>query len=687
MSETEYREETNNARVEDELKSFKDLTEKQALVRVLNDYKEAKASKADALKRAIRYEAIHEALDNPDDRIDESSGLIEEDESRYANTYMPIGAAIVDSGVAQLFNLIFSTQDYVKIEADDIEDMLFETEVTEFLKKRHRESKFRHTTYSALLQACCFDYSVIGTKWKMEGGYQPKPTKTVETVDLAGYKVRKQTVKAEPVWIPNKVDRSDTFVFDYMRCYHDPTSRNGFEDSRYFIDERDEMVEDLREQSDQKVPFGRYKNIDQVLKAAAKAMQKDTQYTAITDAEVKQDTFNSRRLRVIRYWTKYRVVEVCMDIVIRDIKIYGWPLHLMVITPKARPTFQGMGLLQRLERNQYDINASVNARRNIQNLISDPIAIIDQELLGIDEDVPELYSGRLFVSKGGKVQDKLYIHQPGVHASQTELTDIEMQMSIMQKLSHTDENAFGTVHTDRTTAQEIRQAAAGRLTTLGVVAMRIEEMALEPTYLDHFFLEMTFLSKTELVRYFGEQGERIMAVDASSFMWNSTPRFSAMGTSSVLEDSVKMQQFFTAVQLAAGMPQVEHNWNNIALQMWRYLHPKEYYKFVKDPNIPDENIPPDVENQLMATGRAVRRSPANKDAQHIQVHEALKLTPDFIVWPEGRKMLLERHLAEHKQALQQAAGAPSLSKMMAPKSQDPSDSARGVRGPLMQGAA
>jgi hypothetical protein len=473
-----------------------------------------------------------------------------------------------------------------------------------------------------------------------------------------------------------------------MRCYHDPTSRNGFEDSRYFIDERDEMVEDLREQSDQKMPFGRYKNIDKVVKSAAKAMEQDTKYTAITDADIKQDTFNSRRLRVIRYWTKYRIIEVCMNIVIRDVKIYGWPLHLVVITPKVRPTFQGMGLLQRLERNQYDINASVNSRRDLQNLISNPFGVVDQELLGIDEDAPDLYPGRVFSMKsGGKAGDKIWVYQPGAHSSQTELTDIEMQMSIMQKLSHTDENAFGTVHTDRTTAQEIRQAAAGRLTTLGVVALRIEEMALEPVYLDHFFLEMTFLNKTEVVRYFGEKGEDILKVDASSFMWNSIPRFSAMGTSSVLEDSVKMQQFFTAVQLAAGMPQVEHNWQNIALQMWRYLHPKEYYKFVKDPNISDENIPPDIENQLIATGRMVHRSPANKDAQHVQVHEALKLTPDYMVWPEGRKMLLERHLAEHKQAIQQVAGAPSLQKMMAPRQQDPSDASRGVRGAMMRGAA
>lgn len=668
------------------LKPIQDLDDKKALLRVKNDLTQAEGEKQEELSRLERYNNIYQAMDAPGERIDEESGLIEEDESRYANTYMPIGAAICDSAVAQMFNLIFSTEDYMKIEADDIEDMLFETEVTEFLKKRHIEIGLKAVVYQALLQACCFDYAITGTRWLLEGGYQPRPKKTFETVDLAGYKLRKQTVKAEAVWIPDKIDRSDVFVLDSMKCFPDPTSTNGFKDSRFFIDRREESLEWLmQEAKTPDRPWGKYYNIDKVVKAAHNSFKNEMSALQTKDSSVRQTIFGSRRVTVDRYWTKHHIIEICLDFVIRRLNVYDWALQMWTVYPRPVPGFGGMGFLQRLERNQYDVNASLNSRRNLQNLISNPFAIVDEELLGGDDGEPDLYPGRVMpMRSGGKASDKIFIYQPGVHSSQTELADISMQLEMTQKMTSVDDNAFGTTSGDRTTATEVRQAAAGRMTRIGTITQRFEESCLTEIYLQQFFLEMTFLDKTEIIRYFGDQGEQIMAVSSASFMWNSVPRFKAMGTISKLEDAVKMQQFFTAVQLAAGMPQVQHNWDNIALQMWRYLHPKEYYKFVKDPNIPTENIPADIENQLMATGQNIKVSPANDHNEHKVVHEGLKQTPDYLVWPQARKLILDRHITEHDQLIGQAAGAPSLQGLLGGQ-QDSADSLRGIRGPLGAG--
>jgi len=658
------------------------LTDKQALLRVMNDYREAQAAKDNALTRAVRYDAMYQALDAPDEAIDQTTGLIEDDESMYSNTYMPIGAAIVDSAIAQLFNLIFATEDYFKIEADDIEDMLFETEVTAFFKKRHKEMGFKHKVYQALSQACCFDYAVTHTRWLMEGGYEPRPVRRIEEVKLGATMLRKQTVRAETMYVPDKIDRSDLQVLNFMRCYPDPLATDGFNDSRFFVDDFDIALEDLIAQSENMVPWGKYKNIEKIVAETKEELDSgqvyNVDYSKSRDTEIRKTILHSRKRTVIRYWTKHHIIKVCQGHIIQRQNIPGWPLQEWSIFPKPVPSFGGMGFLQRIERNGYDINASLNSRRNLQNLISNPFAVIDQELIGSEEGEPRLWPGKVMVSRGGNANDKIFVYTPGANTNQDAIADVNMQMEMTQRVSSVDENAFGIIRGDRTTATEVRQAAAGRMTRLGVTAQRLEEQCLEKIYINHFHLEMTFLTKTEFVRYFGDKGEQMLAVDSASFMWNKMPRFVAMGTFSVLEDAVKMQQFFTAVQLAAGMPQVQFNWNNIALQVFRYLHPKEYYKFVKDPNIPSENIPPDIENMLIAQGRVVRRSPANNDGEHLPVHESVKLTKDYQIWPQARRLLLDQHINEHKAGQGAVANAPSLQKMLG-RQQDSADSLRGIR--------
>lgn len=654
-------------------KPIEELDDKKALLRATADYAQAKSDKSTALVRARRYDHIFQTLDSPDEDIDESTGRIEDDESIYANTYMPIGAAIVESAVAQLFNLIFSTPDYIKIESDDIEDMLFETLITEHLKKRHREFGFKNKVLDALRQACCFDYCVTGTRWLMKGGFQVRPKRTIETIEIGGIKLKKQTVKAVPQWIPDKIDRSDMFVLNFFHCYHDDDSIDGLNDSRFFCDDRFVPLQDLVADSETNGPWGRYKNIDKLIASVKVDPGYQAAIADVNDPELRQTILSSRRIKITRYSTQHHILEFSQNHVIRRKNTYDWYLQLWKIFDHARPKFPGMGFLQRLERNQLDINASLNSRRNLQNLISNPFAIIDQELFGDRAGTPRIYPGWVGTFSSGVARDKIYIYTPGGNTNQDSMVDVQMQIDISQKMSAIDENAFGTVTGDRTTATEVRNARSGRITRLGTVGQKIEEQCLEKIYLNQFFLEMTYLDHEEKIRYFGEHGDVISSIDMSAYMWNSVPQFTAMGTFSMLDDAVKMNQFFVAVDLALKLPQVRHNWQNIALEIWRTLHPKEYHKFVEDPNIPDHNIPPEIENMLMSQGKKVEVSPLNNHAQHKQVHEALKLTPDYQIWPQGRKLILDTHLQETDAALVQATPG-NIGGF-----QDEADSFRGVR--------
>jgi len=118
--------------------------------------------------------------------------------------------------------------------------------------------------------------------------------------------------------------------------------------------------------------------------------------------------------------------------------------------------------------------------------------------------------------------------------------------------------------------------------------------------------------------------------------------------------------------------------------MVRRLHPHEYSKFIDDPNEPDHNVPPEQENDLIASGRLVEISPANDHRQHLIAHKAVMLTPDFQLWPEPRKMVLQRHIAEHEQATQGmaamlAGGQQAITSNRDQGSQDSADQLRGMR--------
>jgi hypothetical protein len=662
-----------------EAKPIDELDDKQALLRVMGDYEQAKSDKSEALDRAERYLAIYKAQDDPNDAIDQTTGLVEDDEAMYANVHLPLGASMVRSGVAKLYNQIFSTPRYFGMEADEIKDAFFAEEITAHLLKRHIEMGFKKTTYKALLEANIFDYAVTGTRWLLQDGYVPRPRRTTETVNLGKIGVQRQRVSSFDRYIPDKVDRSDVFNIPFRDCFHDAESKNDLEDSRFFIDRRDEMMEHLMMESALTKSWGKYKNIDKVIRRKLLADRAGQDEASNLGAAEAGEYVKTRRVEVIRYWTRNHLIEVAEEQIIFRGNMPGWALQIWCLFPDS-DAFGGMGLLQTMERNLIDINASMNARRNYQNLVANPFGVIDQELLGAENGPPRMYPGKFAVSKGGDVSKKMYVYQPGPSATLDSIQDVQMNAEMVQRLSHTADTDQAQVSSGRTTATETRFAQSGGSSLTSLIAQRFEEEALCKIYLNQFYLEQCFLSRAETFKYNGEHGDQWYMVDPASYMWDSVPRFIPRGTTFFMQDAVQTQQFLAAIQTVKTLlPGAKTNDVNLGIEVFRRLAPKNYSDFIEDPNVPTHNVPPEIENQLFAQGQRPEVSPANDPREHIASHEALKRTPDYVVWPTAFKMALDDHIAKHGQV--GATAVNPMMGMMGMGAADPANAMRGIRPP------
>ncbi len=656
-----------------------ELSDEECALRIESDYEDAKAAKNTSYDRYSRYQAIYQALNPPEEDDESDSGLIEDDLARHADSYMPIGAAVVDSAASQLYNAFFSTKDYVEIESDDWEDGFFEIEVTAHQKKRHREMHLRNTLYRVLQEACCFDFGVTLTRWKLEGGFIQKPHAEEIMSNLGGAMFKKRHVKAETMWVPDKVDRSDCQVLHFSNCYPDPSATNDLDDAAFFIDVRDEKIEDLIAGSELAGPWGKYKNIDSIIRELAKNDGLADEIKGFTTVEAQRNYLKNRRLPVIRYWTKNHMAEYCAGHIIRRMNMLGWVIHLWRIfeVPGQLP---GMGFLQRLERQQYDINASLNSRRDYQNLISDPFGVISRDLAQQIGGSPRLSHGQLLVSGSGDPSKQVWVYQPGTPPSQDPLLDVQLHTNMIEKQSGITENSMGAVSSGRRSATEVNKVSMAGDSRMLTIASRLEEECLEPLYLNLFYLEQANLSRTEWFKYAGQYGEKMIQISPASYMWNSVPRFVAKGAISMANDPVETQQFLAAVDRAMTMPQVQFDWQNIAVEIFRRLAPQNYTKFVKDPTVSDHNVPPSIENMLIAQGRQVEISRLNNHQEHLAAHNKLKYSMDYQVWPERMRMILDQHIDDH-QKIGMAVPTRSNALGQADGMQGPADMMRGIRPP------
>lgn len=651
---------------------FRDLVDRDAVMRVHNDYKRAFSDKQEDNKRNNRYTAIYEALNNPDDVVVETGPT--EDRRLYSDTYLPLGAAITDTVVNELFNTIFSPTDYFEVKAENPLDVGLAQVITAHMRKRHKEMKFRKIVYRALQQACSYDYCVSMSRWHIEPGYIPERIVENGYDQVGPIAIPKRVVDIRDKWIPNAIDRADFEVLNYFNCYHDYQSTDDFEDSAFFIDVRwvhlDQLVAMMND------PFNRYRNIDEVLRD----FEATNREKAIPEDQLDSPTTMIRRNRakVIRYWTKDHVCEVVNNTLIRRQSLNGWPLHLWRIN--YRPNrFAGMGIIQRLERAQYDVNAIINSRRDHENLVLQPISVISADLVDRREGNVRLTPGKTLIDEnGGDVTKKLYAYQPG-NPPQGGVDEIAQQAEVMKMVSSVGDNQLAQYAGGRRTAQEAIRVAAGNLSKVNRVAGLIEETCIEPMLLDQFKLEQRYFRGEETFEYLGRHATEWVTVTPEVYKWGAQPKFVARGSSYAQERQSQTILFMQGLDRALAAPQY-NNLQECFVEMWKLLHPLDYTRFVNDPNAPRYKIPPEVENLMFAHGEVVDVNPDDDDLEHIAKHQAAENSPDFKLWPKRRQDALVAHRMKHEQAAQgKASLVPPPSGEGPGAGQDESDLLRGQR--------
>lgn len=659
-----------------ESKSLRNLNDKQALERVMGDIEDAKSAKKDDIERNQRYRRIYEALDDPDDRIDETTGQIEDDESIYSNTYMPLGAALVDAGTSKTFNQIFSTDDYFKIAASNWEDELYALRNTAHMKQQHREMKYRYRVLQALQQMFSFDYCVTMIRWHVKSGFVPKTEVERSFLNLGGVKVQHQRADTKMRWTPYKIDRPDLVIFPFFRCYHDESSIDGLEGSKYFIDERDEDFDTLRDLEKTKdKPWGRYKNVTAVIKAAAKG-DGDKE---VDDPVDRQGQQKKRRATISRYWTHDHVVEISHGKIIHRSDLTSMPLHLWKLF-ELPGEFRGMGLLQRIERNQRNMNAAVNQVTDFRNLVNNPIGAVSDEIATNEDGNIDIYPGVTFVT-GGDPNKAFAFHTVGPDITLGAIATINLETDMMRTVSRVSENTSGQFTSGRRSATEAREVAQGVDEGTFVVAAKIEETVIVPILTEQFILNQTMMTSEDAVKYMAEGAYEFFTIKPSDYRWGHTPRFFATGSTYIQYDEVKKQQFMAGYDRALAAPQL-HNMEALTLKMWQLLDPQDFQRFVRDPRKKSYNAPPAMENFMMAHGHKAQVSPENNHSEHIASHAALETTPDYKFWPDQFKQNLREHQQGH-QAMMTQGGGRTNSLSEAGPGQGPADALRGIRGPTL----
>lgn len=644
-----------------------------------NNYFLYRNAKLNDFTRNERYLKMYQALDNPDFKKLVGTGKVAGDAKRKSNTYLPIGAAVVDANVSKLYRFLFPSEEYMKVTGENWEDGYYDIPITAHQLKLQKTMKFRYTVYMALLEASLYDYAVTGVAWKLEPGYVNERQKTI-TYKMLGKIARKyQKVQTVEKWYPDATDRPDFFKLGYFNCYHDPGHvQNGFEDSMAFFDFRYVIPDNLMnnaETTDR--PWGKYKNMATVMQKynarmdlLTKNMPQDLADMTPTQLE---DYSNGVRIKVRRCWTRDHIIEKAEDEIISRVNISGWPLQLwkMFDIPGK---FKGMSILRRMERNQYDINAQINNRRDHENLVVDPFFVLSDDIVGAEGE-PRIYPGKGFVSPNANVKDSIWVHNPGPSPF-NDSSDLITSMKIIEMvtISQTD---MGSISKGRTTAKEITETSEGADNKTLQRAQVFEEICLEPAYWSMFMLTQLFMTKEQSFKHFGKEGEFMMVLTPGDYAYRGAPRFHALGTSDILNDPIALRNFLQAIREAAANPAMfrEVNWKAVTTELFAKLVPKHYQAFVKDDRKPVYSMNPKDENILFALGQTASVSPEDDDEFHNKSHIPVKQSGDYASWPQKNKTNLDNHILEHNGATAQK----TLSVQQNLGIQDDSDADRGVR--------
>lgn len=627
------------------------LSDEDAAERILIDKQLAYADKEKDFARNERYKRIYQNLDDPNLALKPQSGDPAEDPRLYSNTRLPIEAGLVDGSLSKIFGTLFSTEDYFGIQADQWQDMLLAPKIAAHMKKQHADIKFRVTVYEILQQMHVFDYCASFFYWNVEPGFIDKEKQGPE-VRVGGVGTGLHEREFDEVWVPDAIDRPEFGFIPYDRCAHDPAVSRSLDlnGSSFFIDWRHLSIEHLWSLSQtEEQPWGKYRNIDKVL--AGHLSQRQVGLMPKSYERFAHKWFYDRIL-VDRYWTKHEVLEYANGYIISRRKTKGWEPQMWGIY-RVPGSFRCMGMVERLERPGMDINNIVNTRRNIQNFMADPIGIIDKEMLA-DGDSGEVFPGRVYLPEGvDDVRKKaafVYPQAPTDDGSR----EIALQMETMEKSAQVADADMGQTAGGRTSATAVVEAKRGSLSGTTMLSILLEFNSLTPAYQHQYRLNRKLLSVEEAFQTMGPAGLDFLRVGPRDYRASRLTNFQCRGATYSQYRAEKLTGIMRGLELAQLYPQ-GHNFQNIYAELWRLLAPLDSHKFVSDPRAKSENIPPEIENMMMAKGMRPQISPDNDHRKHFQAHEAIERTADYRIWPQWMKDNQAAHKQEHQQSMEAMA--------------------------------
>ena len=631
--------------------TLRQMTDSEALEWIKAKYEIAVQEKFEALERATRYENVYLALDPPDLRIDEGSDRIEEDETLYANSFLPVVAAKVDTAVVNVHNTLFDAPEYLKGDADDkMDEFVVKAKIVPHMIKTHQQTKLKYTVFKAVLSAACFDYGVTLAYWQLEPGYIPERETFIEDVPFGdtGISLPRRRIDLKMRWVPDKIDRFNLRYIPFRQCFHDPSSINGFEDSEYFFFYEWVPFSSLKERSggpdsDKSL----YYNLDQIEKDidAGSTPGGSEEKTETGDAKY----IDGDRVKVIVCLTKDHLVEKAGESIIRRQDLFDWPCQLWKWTEKDA-SFQGIGLIQRVEREQLDINATMSDRRDYGNIAFHPPYVVDKSILA-KEGVAEVFPGKTFVKNDPNVNpaNLLYAGTIPISPPTAPMQEMGLEIQVVEQVMGVSGNLQGQYAGGRRTATEAGQVGAGAATRFGGVVEKLEACALEPIYGLQFLYNQLYMTRQVRFKHYGEEGDRSVIVSPEDYKMTGAVAFTATGSRHMREDAVNTQQFLAGMDRALMAPQY-NDLPAIYLKMWQLLTPRDYRNYTKDPTAGAHNIPPNTENYMMAMGHMVAVSPGNDHGGHSAAHQRYMMTPDYQLWPASYKQRMEVHLRDHQAA-------------------------------------
>lgn len=656
-----------------EFKELMELSDEELAEIITNDLAQSVAYRTPALQANQRYQDMYQVQDDPALGPRLGKGDLQEDESLWSNTYLPVGTTIANVAIQHIWlNTIGGNPDYLRCEPNDPRDWKGAIFCAKHLKNRHLQMGFKETVFSLIQEGVLYDYAIALNHWRFEGGYELQRVDSEEELAFKnGAKFMFGSTRSEEVWNPQKIDRVQTDVLNNMRTFFDPASRRGFDDSEFFIDVRDEsprVLMDNRRTKDN--PFGIYDfNPNEIETGKTHLFSKvgdwkDKRIASQSLNSVMND--NSKRVHIVRYWTPNFMAEMTGNHkIIRRRHMTGYPLTKFTLFPLSN-RFEGMGLLQPIERMQIDINAIVNSKRDYESLVLDPMAVVDASVQGAEGDV-QLHPGKIFISDDG-VADKVEIIKPGADIGGASTQEIELQLGMISRVSNTGPNASGQFASGRRSATEASEVSQALDTSMGVSSLRFENLMLEPIYDQQLHFERVNMTRTEVFRQAGPEGEYFWQVDREQLTLYSNPTFRALGMSHIMQTALQRAQLIQMVNTVMANPSMAKHVDEKAVvqELFRQYRPADYNDFLREqPQGVSPNIPPEMEHTLFARGHRVDVSPENDHQEHSLTHGTFMASQDFQLWPDVLKQKLIQHKAVHDQMAQR--GAPSINAGASPQ--------------------